>query len=179
MIAEESSWRLRSSWLGPSTHILMCKLIHGFEVWLLPCWNYFDISCFVFYYCFSALTTHLMTSHDHISYLYLYPLRFTTLFSFWLQLDYSIFTRLSIFYVPSFPLRAFMSYQALLTYHVIFLCVCSPAFGTFVDTIDFYRRFPGEDFWLNIGWAADSWLKYQSQLFNLNYYLFGFHAHQH
>lgn len=43
-----------------------------------------------------------MTSHDHISYPYLYPLRFTPFFLFWLQLDHSIFTRLSIFYVPSF-----------------------------------------------------------------------------
>ena len=102
-------------------------------------------------------STHY-SSHDisrptyHIyTYTYtLFALQLCSCFGFdWIILS-SLASQFSMF-LHFLSTWAFMSYQALLTYHVLFLCVCSPAFGTFVDTIDFYRRFPGEDFWLNIG----------------------------
>lgn len=108
----------------------MCRVIPGFEVWpfalLKLRWD------FLFYFSLFFSThysSHLMTSHDNIPYLYLYPLRFTTWFLFWFQLYHSLHLPLGLICYSTLPnqfpnLPGHSCPQTLLTHHfVLFLYI--------------------------------------------------------
>lgn len=104
-----------------------------------------------YYYCFSALTTHLMTSHDQHIISIPIPIP-SSLYNFVLALDLtgSYYLHSPLNFLCSFisfllgPLRP--TKLSLHTMFYFFMYFRQP-----LGPIYFHRHFPSEGFWLNIG----------------------------